>query len=123
IILAHSHLADRLEDALGAAETLYLAAREGPAPATVGRYQVRGELGRGATAVVYRAEDPRLGRPVALKVFRLGPSADPRSVERFVNDARCLAGLEHPNVVRVYDAAVLDECVYIAMQLVPGGTL
>jgi hypothetical protein len=123
VILDHPHLADRLEAALDAAELLHRVARERSLPAAIGRYQIRGELGRGATAIVYQAYDPQLDRLVALKVFCLGPASDPRAVQRFVNDARCLAGLEHPNIVRVHDAAVLDEWVYIAMQFVPGGTL
>ncbi len=73
------------------------------------RYQVRGELGRGGMAVVLAAVDQLLGREVALKVMLPTVSASSEAVERFVNEARSLATLRSPHVVRVLDVGRLSE--------------
>ena len=86
------------------------------APATIGRYVLGEVLGAGAMGVVYRAQDPELGRDVALKVLR--PVADLR-----LREAQAMARVEHPNVVRIYDAGQHDGEVYLAMELVDGTTL
>lgn len=72
------------------------------------RYQVRHELGRGGMAVVLAAHDTLLGREVALKVLLPNLSASHEAVERFVNEARSLAKLENPHVVRVLDCGKLS---------------
>ncbi len=86
------------------------------APATIGRYVLGEVIGAGAMGVVYRAHDPELGRDVALKVLR--PVADLR-----LREAQAMARVEHPNVVRVYDAGHHAGEVYLAMELVDGTTL
>lgn len=87
------------------------------------RYELRGELGRGGTATVYRANDRLLEREVALKVLDL-PEADPTFGERVLREARILAGLEHPGIVPVHDAGTLpDGRVYCAMKQVRGERL
>src|SRR5579884_4314094 len=68
-----------------------------------GRYVVRGVLGRGGFATVYRAWDEALRREVALKALLPNLADDPAVVERFLGEARILAGFRHPNIVTVFD--------------------
>ncbi|SER46245.1 serine/threonine-protein kinase [Actinokineospora terrae] len=85
------------------------------------RYLVGELIGSGGMADVHRAVDTRLGRPVAVKLFH--PKADGGTVARLDTEARLLAGLSHPGVVRVFDVAVDNERPYLVMHLVEGGTL
>jgi serine/threonine-protein kinase len=87
---------------------------------TFGRYRDLRFLGAGGMANVYRAEDPVLGRVVALKLIR---GADPGLAERLLAEARAQARVEHEHVCRIYDAGEEDGRPYIAMQYVEGGTL
>jgi len=92
---------------------------------TVGRYEITGELGRGAMGVVYKALDPTIGRTVALKTMRLdvhGLDAQ-EMVRRFQNEARAAGVLNHPNIVTIYDAGEEDGIFYIAMEFIVGTTL
>jgi serine/threonine-protein kinase len=92
---------------------------------TVGRYEITGELGRGAMGVVYKAMDPTIGRTVALKTMRLdvhGLDAQ-EMVRRFQNEARAAGVLNHPNIVTIYDAGEHDGIFYIAMEFIEGTTL
>ncbi len=92
---------------------------------TVGRYEITGELGRGAMGVVYKALDPTIGRTVALKTMRLdvhGLDAQ-EMVRRFQNEARAAGVLNHPNIVTIYDAGEEDGIFYIAMEFIEGTTL
>ncbi|HLJ28434.1 MAG TPA: protein kinase [Candidatus Angelobacter sp.] len=92
---------------------------------TVGRYEITGELGRGAMGVVYKAQDPTIGRTVALKTMRLdvhGLETDD-VLRRFKNEARAAGLLNHPNIVTIYDAAEQDGMFYIAMEFIEGTTL
>lgn len=92
---------------------------------TVGRYEIIGELGRGAMGVVYKAKDPTIGRTVALKTMRLdvhGLDAA-EMVRRFQNEARAAGVLNHPNIVTIYDAGQQDGIFYIAMEFIQGTTL
>src|ERR1700761_7767550 len=92
---------------------------------TVGRYEITGELGRGAMGVVYKALDPTIGRTVALKTMRLdvhGLDAQ-EMVRRFQNEARAAGVLNHPNIVTIYDAGERDGIFYIAMEFIEGTTL
>ncbi|GAA2962586.1 serine/threonine-protein kinase [Actinokineospora diospyrosa] len=86
-----------------------------------GRYLVGELIGSGGMAEVHRAVDTRLGRPVAVKLFH--PRADGATVDRLDTEARLLAGLSHPGVVRVFDVAVDNQRPYLVMQLIGGGTL
>jgi beta-lactam-binding protein with PASTA domain/predicted Ser/Thr protein kinase len=96
-----------------------------PTPNTVidGRYKVLSRLGSGGMADVFLAEDQQLGRRVALKLLHGRFAADPDFVERFRREARAAAGLQHPNVVSVYDRGSWDDTYYIAMEYLPGRTL
>jgi serine/threonine protein kinase len=86
-------------------------------------HRIVGVVGRGGTSVVYLAEHIGLGRKVALKV--LGPTLadDDAFRERFIRESRITAGLDHPNIVTVYDAGEADGVLYISMRYVEGTDL
>ena len=92
-----------------------------------GRYEIVGELGRGAMGVVYRAVDPVIGRNVAVKTIRLTEEGTglsrPELLSRFQTEARAAGLLTHPNIVVVYDAGEEDGLYYITMELVEGKSL
>jgi eukaryotic-like serine/threonine-protein kinase len=97
-----------------------------PFPATVGRYRILGEIGRGAMGAVYRAEDPKLGRQVAVKMISAAVAAGEDREEiaaRFEREARVAARLQHPNVVAVYDAGSEADSLFLVMELVEGDPL
>ena len=91
----------------------------------VGRYEIVGELGRGAMGVVYRAIDPTIGRTVALKTTRLDVDAIERDelLRRFRNEAHAAGQMNHPNIVTIHDAGECDGLFYIAMEYLEGETL
>ncbi|MBV9471971.1 MAG: serine/threonine protein kinase, partial [Solirubrobacterales bacterium] len=88
-----------------------------------GRYRVLSRLGAGGMADVFLAEDQQLGRRVALKLLYRRFAEDPGFVERFRREAQAAAGLQHPNVVSVYDRGGYDGTYYIAMEYLPGRSL
>jgi serine/threonine-protein kinase len=88
-----------------------------------GRYRIVERIGSGGMADVYRAQDTHLGREVALKVLHRRFAQDQEFVERFRREAKSAAGLQHPNVVGVYDRGEHDGTYYIAMEHLPGRTL
>jgi eukaryotic-like serine/threonine-protein kinase len=88
-----------------------------------GRYKVISRLGAGGMADVFCAEDQQLGRKVALKLLHRRFAEDPGFVERFRREAQAAAGLQHPNVVSVYDRGAFDGTYYIAMEYLPGRSL
>jgi serine/threonine-protein kinase len=87
------------------------------------RYELRGTLGRGGMATVYRAHDPVLGREVALKVLAAHFAEDESFRARFLREAKLAARVTHPNVVQIYDAGVDERGPFIAMELVEGESL
>jgi eukaryotic-like serine/threonine-protein kinase len=95
------------------------------APGTVvdGRYRVLSRLGSGGMADVFLAQDQQLGRNIALKLLHRRFAEDPGFVERFRREAQAAAGLQHPNVVGVYDRGDYDGTYYIAMEHLPGRSL
>jgi eukaryotic-like serine/threonine-protein kinase len=88
-----------------------------------GRYRVLKRLGSGGMADVYCAEDSQLQRRVALKVLHRRFAEDRQFVERFRREASSAAGLQHPNVVAIFDRGEWDGTYYIAMEYVEGRTL
>lgn len=90
---------------------------------TLGPYRVIEELGRGGMGVVYRAEDLRLGRQVALKALPPEVSLNEDRIERFRREARSLASLNHPCIVTLYGVEEIDGHLFLAMELVEGKTL
>jgi serine/threonine protein kinase len=93
----------------------------------IGRYRILDELGRGATGVVYRAQDPAIGRIIAIKTIRLTDFTDPtereRLRERLVREAQSAGMLSHPNIVTIYDVAEEKGLAYIFMECVDGPPL
>ena len=89
----------------------------------LGPYEILAPIGAGGMGEVYRAKDPRLKRDVAIKVLPAELAADAERRSRFEREARAASGLSHPNILTVYDIGTTDQTVYIAMELVDGGTL
>lgn len=90
------------------------------------RYELHEEIGRGGFAVVYRATDLRLGRDVAVKRLQAQAIAGPlgqQTLERFEREAQAIAGLNHQNIVTVFDHEKDEAGVYVVMEYVEGGTL
>jgi len=92
-------------------------------PEKIGRYQVKGELGRGGMATVYRAYDPSFEREVAIKVLPRELMHDPQFRDRFRREIKTIASLEHPAIVPVYDVGEEDGVPYFVMRYMPGGSL
>jgi eukaryotic-like serine/threonine-protein kinase len=92
-----------------------------------GRYEIVGELGRGAMGIVFKAVDPVIGRTVAVKTIRLSEEGTglsrPELLARFQTEARAAGLLTHPNIVVVFDAGEEDGLYYITMELVEGKSL
>ncbi len=88
-----------------------------------GRYRITGRIGTGGMADVYCAHDEHLGRDVALKMLHRRFAQDNEFVERFRREASAAAGLQHPNVVGVFDRGEYDGTYYIAMEFLRGRTL
>jgi serine/threonine-protein kinase len=88
----------------------------------LGRYELLGELGRGAMGVVYRARDPIIDRVVALKTIDSGRTGEAQAsfTERFFQEARSAGRLNHPNIVTIYDAGEAGGQAYIAMEFLEG---
>jgi serine/threonine protein kinase len=91
--------------------------------AQVADYLVEAVVGRGGMATVYRARDHRLGRAVALKVLAPQLSQDQRFRDRFVRESRLVAGIDHPNIIPIYEAGESDDLLFIAMRYVEGADL
>ena len=89
----------------------------------LGHYRILSLLGRGGMADVYRAEDERLGREVALKAVPPEFERDPERVERFRREVRAAARLTHPNIVTVYEFGQGEGQHFYTMELMPGGDL
>jgi serine/threonine-protein kinase len=102
-----------------------VAAGEGALPpgARIGRYRIVGKLGQGGMGVVYRAQDDQLGRVVALKVLSRDLAEDQRFLERFRREGRSAALVNHPNVTRCHEAGEERGKLFLALELVTGGSL
>ncbi|MBK8574855.1 MAG: CHASE2 domain-containing protein [Elusimicrobia bacterium] len=99
----------------------------GAAKPTLGRYEIEKELGRGAMGVVYLGRDPKINRSVAIKTLRFEDEGDAESVkairERFFREAESAGTLNHPNIIRIFDAGEDGEISFIAMELLDGEDL
>ena len=94
-----------------------------PAKSRLGAYEIRGLLGTGGMAEVYRAHDTKLSREVAIKVLPAALAADAERLSRFEREARAASALNHPNIVSIHEVGGIDGISYIAMELVDGKTL
>lgn len=98
-----------------------------PHPRQLGRYEIVRELGHGAMGVVYEGRDPNINRRVAIKTARRDLLEDrthaDELMERFLQEPKAAGGLNHPNIVTIFDADEVDGTAYIAMEYLEGGSL
>jgi serine/threonine protein kinase len=90
---------------------------------TLGHYRVTASIGRGGMGEVYLAEDTKLGREVALKTLPADLAEDSDRRERFLNEARALAALNHPNIVTIFSLDEVDGHHFLCMELIRGKSL
>jgi serine/threonine protein kinase len=89
----------------------------------IGKYRVKGELGRGGMGTVYLAEQPGLGREVAIKELIQSAATDPLALKRFLQEAQVMARTSHPNLVQVHDLELTGEANYIVLEFIRGKSL
>src|SRR6185503_12652462 len=89
----------------------------------IGPYEVINRLGAGGMGDIYLAQDTRLGRKVVLKALPSAFTKDPERVRRFQLEARAASGLNHPNIITVYEIGEVDHLHYIAIEFIEGETL
>ncbi len=125
----HPHLVPALELYLDKLDDLHLLAG-GPntsghdlAGKVLGEYQLIEELGRGGMGIVYSAHQQTLNRPVAVKLLPMAAMLEPKYLERFRNEARAAANLEHPNIVPVYTVGEEGGIHYYSMRWIDGSSL
>jgi serine/threonine protein kinase/pSer/pThr/pTyr-binding forkhead associated (FHA) protein len=92
-------------------------------PRRIGRYEIVRTIGRGAMGEIFEAQDPALGRPVAIKLLGGAAVGHDEALLRFRDEARAVARLQHPNIVAVHDFGEQDGAAYIVMEIVRGGSL
>src|ERR1044072_1220366 len=90
----------------------------------LGRYEIRAHIGTGGMGQVSLAQDAsELNRTVAIKLLPTDVASDPKWMQRFIREARTVSGLNHPNVLTVYELGVHDTTRFMAMEYVDGVTL
>jgi eukaryotic-like serine/threonine-protein kinase len=124
LLAAHEQAGDFIDGSASDVAAEILAGEQQPSAVgrTVGQYKIVSQLGTGGMGEVYVATD-RMGRKVALKLLPSQLSRDQQSVGRFLQEARAVLALNHPNIITVYDIGQADTAYYIASELVEGETV
>src|ERR1700744_5251301 len=89
----------------------------------LGPYEIQSPIGAGGMGEVYRARDGRLNRDVAIKILPASFSRDPERLQRFAQESRAAAALNHPNILSIFDIGDVDGAPYVVSELLEGGTL
>src|SRR5213593_4174392 len=89
----------------------------------LGRYEIRSKLGEGGMGEVYLAHDTKLDRKVALKILPAEVAAHQDRMRRFVQEAKTASGLNHPNILTIYEIEQIDSVNFIATEFIDGKTL
>lgn len=90
---------------------------------TISHYEVVEKLGAGGMGDIYKALDPRLNRSVAIKVLSTASTGDPERRRRFIQEAQAASGLNHPNIITIYDIVSQEDTEFMVMEFVAGKTL
>src|SRR5689334_2715727 len=124
LLESHDQAAEILElPAVETAAKYYRHLRESWIGRQIGRYRITGPVGVGGMGEVYRAEDPRLGREVAIKLLPPGLASDPEALARFTREARAIAALSHPNILALHDFDSDHDIHFAVMELLEGTTI
>src|SRR5215471_6266646 len=110
-------------DTPAAEQATFLQSGELPAGTQLGPYRITGPIGAGGMGAVYRAEDTRLGRTVAIKLMRGSMGSSVQARQRFEREARAIAALNHPHICAIYDVGADSGADYLVMEHLAGETL
>src|SRR5579859_1666756 len=89
----------------------------------LGQYEITGVLGKGGMAIVYRARQSNIERDVAIKVIKPDMAETPDLIQRFEREAKTVASLAHPHILKLFDYGQHEDILYLVMELLSGGSL
>lgn len=123
LLAQHPELSDQLDACLSGIEFIHGEPAGSSQTRQLGEFRIIREVGRGGMGAVYEAEQPSLGRKVALKVLRFGSVSDPEAISRFKREAETVAALHHTNIVPIFSVGSESGVNYYAMQFIEGKSL